>query len=231
MLDLCALFWEMSVWPILYSSAAVFASACSAIPIHWALHARCQSERRGKQPLCFSLQRNKSTVSCRGTTGTTVCHEGDLTLQTATRSQMMGRQMPCWAKRILEFCHCHCLCVSLPLCTWVLMWQCHFKEDTENRATKPTVYILILLLIYSVISFQCGYKPSQSHSSWEVSSVRQRELLLAQYSLLNILWKELYIVTLSSASGKDETQSIKINQKGRNALCTSWTKIPSKFIS
>lgn len=115
------------------------------MPIHRALQACCQSERRGKQPQCFSLHRNKSTVSCNETTGTTVCCEDDLTQQTATRSRMMGRQMPCWAKILLVYCHCHCLCVSLSLCTWVLMWRCCFKEEEAgNMATDPVMYTAML---------------------------------------------------------------------------------------
>lgn len=147
------------------------------MPIHRALQACCQSERRGKQPQCFSLHRNKSTVSCNETTGTTVCCEDDLTQQTATRSRMMGRQMPCWAKMLLVYCHCHCLCVSLSLCTWVLMWRCCFKEEEAgNMATDPAMYtamlpFLIWLKCPQVTSVQSGYKPSKSNLSCQVSSM------------------------------------------------------------
>lgn len=112
----------MSNWPRLCGSAAVLTPACSAVPIHWALHACCQTERRGKQPLCFSLQRNKSTV-CIGTTGTTECCDGDSPLQTATRSWMMWRQMPYRAGRISGALPPSLLFVRLfLLCTRVLMW-------------------------------------------------------------------------------------------------------------
>lgn len=110
------------------SSSAVFTSACSSMAIYWALHACCQSERRGKQPL-FSLQRNKSIVFCNGTMGTTVCCEDDMTLQTATRSCMIIRQMSCWARR--KLCICHLIVEYL---------YEYFKEGTKNRPSEPIMH-------------------------------------------------------------------------------------------
>lgn len=93
-------------------------------------------------PRVFLCTEIKSTVSSNGTTGTRVCCEGDLTPQTATRSQMMGRHIPCWAKMVLSCRDCE----SLSLGTRGLMLEVSFQTVDERGHCTHYIHIDVAII-------------------------------------------------------------------------------------
>ena len=135
----------MSVWPILYSSAAVSTPACSDMPIHSARLPAVRGNGRGKQPLRFSLQRNQKRCLLQWDHGDRSVLWGWLDSANSNTISNDGKTDAPLSKE--GFC-----CMGDYLSVLVSVYSGAFgnlisKKTLKTGKQKPRIYILMSLLL------------------------------------------------------------------------------------